>query len=278
MPAFTTPNPITATLTTAGARVRVVASERTDTVVLVEPITGSNRSDLKVAEGTKVAFSGGELSVETTKSGDKSGSVAITVELPAGSRLVLNTAWTKVRADGPLGDCELNVASGQVRLDHITALRGNIAAGEVEIGHVAGAVGLEGGAAGLRIDEVEGVVRYEGSTGKVWIGHARSDVELGGSGGGFDIVRADGDVIAKGAHCPIRVGRMTRGQAELTNAAGGIEIGIGEGSVAHVDADSTKGAVRNSLPAQDNPDTDENQVRIYARTRLDDIVVHRATA
>jgi hypothetical protein len=38
MPAFTTPGPIAATVEVAGAQVRVVASGRTDTVVLVEPI------------------------------------------------------------------------------------------------------------------------------------------------------------------------------------------------------------------------------------------------
>src|SRR5262245_53131137 len=111
MSVFTTPGPITATLTTAGAQVRVAASERTDTVVRVEPIAGANT---KVAENTKVAFADGELSITTTKSGDKAGSVAITVELPTGSSLVLNTAWTDVRAEGVLGDCVLDVASGSV--------------------------------------------------------------------------------------------------------------------------------------------------------------------
>ncbi len=276
MPAFATPEPITATLTTAGARVRIAASERSDTVVLVEPVDSASKSDVKVAENTKVDFSAGELSIKTTKSGDKNGSVAITIELPAGSRLVLNTAWTDVHADGLLGDCGLNMSSGQVQLDHIAALRGNLTAGGVEIGHVAGAADIEGGAAGVRIGEVEGIVRYQGSTGKVWIGHARSDLDLSSATGSFDIDRAEGSVIAEAGNCPIRIGRMTHGQAEVVNSAGGIEIGISEGTAASVDANSTKGTVRNSLPAQDNPDGSDNRVKVYARTRLDDIVIHRA--
>jgi hypothetical protein len=275
MSAFTTPEPITATLTTAGARVRVVASERSDTVVRVEPVDSASSSDVKVAEKTKVSFSSGALSVKTTKSGAKDGSVAITIELPAGSKLVLNTAWTDVHTDGLFGDCELNIASGHVRLDWVAALRGNVAAGEVTVGHVAGPVDLEGGTAGIRISEAAGVVRYRGSTGKVWIGHALADVDLGGSGGSFVIDQADGNVIAKAADCPIRIGRMTRGQAELMNAAGGIEVGIGEGATAWVDADSTKGAVRDSLPAQNKA---EFSVKVFARTRRDDIVIHRAAA
>ena len=275
MTQFATPEPITASLTTAGARVRVVASERPDTVVLVEPVNSANSSDVKVAENTTVDYSAGELSVKTTKSGDRCGSVAITIELPVGSKLVLNTAWTDVHADGVLGDCELNLASGQVQLDRIAALRGNLAAGLVSIGHVAGPANIEGGAAGVRIGEVTGVVRYQGSTGKVWIGHALSDIVLGSASGGFDIDRAEGSVTAKAANCPIRIGRITRGHADLTNASGGIEIGVSQTTAASVDARSTKGTVLNSLPTQDNPD---NQVQVYARTRLDDIVIRPAAA
>ncbi|HET6706725.1 hypothetical protein [Amycolatopsis sp.] len=271
MNTFATPKPITATMTTAGARIRVVASERTDTVVRVEPADPASKTDVKVAERTKVEFTGGALSIKTTKPGARSGSVAVTIELPAGSGLVLNTAWTDVHADGPLGDCELNLASGQARLDRVAGLRANLAAGDVEVGHVAGAAGIEGGAAGLRIGEIEGGFKYEGSTGQVRIGHARSDVEFGGASGRFEIEQADGDVVASAGHCPLRIGRVTGGRVELTNAAGGIDVGVGAGVSASVDAESTKGAVRNSLPA-----TPGGQVKIHARTRLDDIVVHPA--
>jgi hypothetical protein len=272
---FASPEPITATLTTAGARVRVVASKRLDTVVQVAPINSADASDVKVAENTTVDYSAGQLSVKTTKSGDKNGSVAITIELPAGSRLVLNTAWTDLHADGLLGDCELNIASGRVRLDRIAALRADLAAGDVEIGHIAGTATIDGGTAGVRIGEAAGVVRYQGSTGKVWLGHALSDVDLGGSSGSFDIDRAEGSVTAKAANCPIRIGHLTRGQADLTNASGGIEIGINATTAASVDAKSTKGTVRNSLSTQDNPD---DNLKVYARTRRDDIVIRPAAA
>lgn len=206
MATFTTPNPITATITTAGARVRVVAGERTDTVVRVEPVNSARSKDVKVAAKTKVDFSAGVLEVKTTRSGDQNGSVAITVELPAGSDLILNTAWTEVQATGVLGDCEVNIGSGEVQLDRVAALRGKLGAGGLAVGHVAGPAVLEGSSARVRIGEVEGVVRYRGTSGEVWIGHAHTDVDLGGSSGRFDIDRADGSVVAKSADCPIRIG------------------------------------------------------------------------
>jgi hypothetical protein len=75
MPTFVTPGPIAAAVEVAGAEVRVTASDRTDTVVLVEPINEASRSDVKVANRTKVDFAGSQLSVKTTTPGDKSGSV-----------------------------------------------------------------------------------------------------------------------------------------------------------------------------------------------------------
>ena len=138
MPTFATPGPIAATVQVAGAQVRVTASDRTDTVVLVEPINEASRSDVKVANKTKVDFAGGQLSVKTTVSGDKNGSVAITIDLPAGSSLVAYLAHSGVQADGSFGECELHMASGRVQLDRIDALQANIAAGEVAIGHIAG--------------------------------------------------------------------------------------------------------------------------------------------
>jgi hypothetical protein len=45
-------------LEVAGAQVRATASDRTDTVVLVEPINEASRSDVKVANKTKVDFAG----------------------------------------------------------------------------------------------------------------------------------------------------------------------------------------------------------------------------
>ncbi|ATY12281.1 hypothetical protein CU254_18765 [Amycolatopsis sp. AA4] len=273
MSTFTTPAPITAALTTAGARVRITASERVETVVRVQPVNAANATDVKVAEKTKVAFADGVLTVKTTKSGHQTGSVDIAVELPAGSRLVLNTAWTEVQADGALGDCEVNIGSGQVQLDRVAALRGNLGAGGLVIGHVAGDAVIEGSAAGLRIGEVEGEIRYQGTSGKVWIGHARSDVDLGGADGSFDIGTADGSVTAKAGRCPIRIGRVTRGQVELSNAAGGIEVGVSAGIAAEVDAKSTKGVVRSTL---DTPDRAGSTLKVHARTRLDDIVLYSA--
>ena len=277
MPAFDTPGPIAATVVVGGARVRVAASDRTDTVVLVEPIDKTSRSDVKVASKTKVAFAGGQLSVKTTVSGDKNGSVVITIDLPAGSSLVAYLAHSSVHADGSFGECELHMASGRVQFDRISALQANIAAGEVTIGHIAERANIDGGAFAMRISEVKDTVKLSSTgAGQTWIGHASADLDLSSAHGGFDIDRADGSVTAKTADGAIRIGRLTRGQAELMNRSGNIEVGISEGTAARVDANSERGSVRNSVPPQENPDPPDNMVTVRARTRYGDIIIQPA--
>jgi Putative adhesin len=276
MPAFDTPGPIAATVAVAGARVRVTASDRTDTVVLVEPVDTARKKDVKVASKTRVGFAGGQLSVKTTTSGDKNGSVAITIGLPAGSSLAAYLAHSSVQADGSLGECELHMASGRVQLDRISALHASIAGGEVTIGHIAERASIDGAAFALRISEVQDTVKLASSRGQIWIGHASADLDLSSGSGGFDIDRADGSVTAKTGNGAIRIGRLTRGQAELLNGSGNIEVGISAGTTAQVDASSERGSVRNSVPPQETPGTSGDKVTIRARTRHGDIIIRRA--
>ena len=276
MPTFATPGPIAATVVVAGAQVRVTASDRTDAVVLVEPIDKASKKDVTVASKTKVDFADGQLSVKTTVSGDKNGSVVITIDLPAGSSLVAYLAHSRVHADGSFGECELHMASGRVQLDRISALQANISAGEVTIGHIAERANVDGAAFAMRISEVKDTVKLSSSGGQTWIGHASADLDLSSGSGGFDIDRADGSVTAKTGDGAIRIGRVTRGQAELVNGSGNIEVGISEGTAARVDVNSERGSVRNSVPPQENPGTSGNKVTVHARTRHGDIIIQRA--
>ena len=276
MPTFDTPGPITATVVVAGAQVRVTASDRTDTVVLVEPIDKTSKKDVKVASKTNVDFAGGQLAVKTTVSGETNGSVVITIDLPARSSLVAYLAHSSVHADGSFGECELHMASGRVQLDRINALEANISAGEVTIGHVAERATIDGAAFAMRISEVKDTLKLSSSAGLTWIGHAWAGLDLSSGSGGFDIDRADGSVTAKTGRGVIRIGRLTRGQAELLNGSGNIEVGIGEGTAARVDASSERGSVRNSVPSRDDPDTSDSTVTVHARTRYGDIIIQRA--
>jgi hypothetical protein len=277
MPTYATPEPVAATVQVAGARVRVTASDRTNTLVLVRPVDEASPADVRVAGKTRVDFAGGQLSVKTTVPGTRNGSVDITIDLPRDSSLVAYLAHSRLHADGPLSDCELHLASGQVQLERIGALEANIAGGEASVGHIGGCASIEGGRAfALRIGEVEGTVRLTGGAGQIWIGRALADLDLTSGSGGLDIDRADGSVSARTGDGAIRVGRLTRGQAELLNRSGDIKIGISADTAACVDAHSERGSVLNSAPALESTGAFGDRVTVHARTRYGDIVIQPA--
>ena len=167
------------------------------------------------------------------------------------------------------------MAKGQIHLARIHALQAYISTGDVSIGHIAGLATIEGGVAAVRIEEVTGVLKLSNSGGQTWIGHAATDVDLSSANGGFDIDRADGSVTAKTANGAIRTGRLTHGHTDLSNSSGNIHVRVSVRTAAWVDADSTRGKVRNSIPTQENTDTFDYEVRIHARTRHGDIVIQR---
>lgn len=278
MPTFATPGPIAATVEVAGAQVRVTASDRTDTAVLVEPIDTASRKDVKVAEKTKVEFADGRLSVKTTVSGDKNGSVAIAIDLPTGSSLAAYLAYSAVHADGSFSECELHMASGQVQLDRIDTLQANIASGDVTIGHIVGRATIDGAAFAMRIGEVNGTVALSNSGGKAWIGHASADLEFTTASGDIDIDRVDDSITATTASGAIRIGRMKHAQAKLKTYSGNIEVGISEDTAASIDANSRRGAVHNFVSAEGEPGASDAKVSVFARTRHGDITIQRAAS
>lgn len=276
MPTFTTPAPIAATVEVAGAQVRVTASDRSDTTVLVKPIDAGSRKDLKVAENTMVELADGRLSVKTKTSGAKEGSVVITIDVPTGSRLAAYLAHSQVHAEGQLGECELHLASGEVKLASIDALRANIASGDVTIDRIGGRTDIDGAAFRIRIGRVDGTVALMNSGGQTWIGHALADLGLRSGNGEFTVDRADASVTATSGSGAIHIGRMGNGQARLETGSGDIRVGIAAGAAAAIDAHSERGAVRNFISAPAEPKPGDDKVSVHARTRHGDITVERA--
>jgi Putative adhesin len=143
-------------------------------------------------------------------------------------------------------------------------------------GPIAATVQVAG--ARVRIGEVEGPVRIASSGGRARIGHAAAGLQLSSGRGGFDVDRADGSVTATAGDGAIRIGRLTRGRAELTNGSGDIEVGISEGTAAYLDVNSERGSVRNSVASPESADASDTKVAVRARTRYGDIIIRRAAS
>jgi hypothetical protein len=122
---FTTPSPIAAVLDIAAGRIHFIASERADTTVEVRPADASKSRDVKAAEEVTVEFTDGVLRIQGSPAGNKilgnTGSVEVTVQLPAGSRVDAKAASAVLGSTGPLGEVSFEGALATVKLGEVAA-------------------------------------------------------------------------------------------------------------------------------------------------------------
>ncbi len=140
MPSFETHQPIALSIELSQGTVRMIASDRSDTVVAVNPSDPSKPADVEAARRTVVDLANRTLSIRVPKprgiavlGPGRSGSVDVTVELPEGSSLKAEAGFGDVRCDGRLGDVDVRTGAGNVRLDQTGALRVHSGVGRVDL-------------------------------------------------------------------------------------------------------------------------------------------------
>jgi DUF4097 and DUF4098 domain-containing protein YvlB len=277
MPTFDTPEPIFATVKLAHGTLRLIATERTDTVVEVRPTRPSSSADVKDAEHTQVEYAHGRLAVTgpEPRAWGRTGSVEVTIELPAGSHLNGEGAAVDFRCDGPLGECTVRTASGDIQLGQTGELRASTASGDITATKAAGRTEVTAGSGNVDIREIDGAAVVKNSNGTSKIGEVTGELRVSGANGDIVVERALADLIARTANGNIRVGEVVRGSVSLEAAAGNLEIGIRTGTVAWLDASSLVGSVQNRLDTTGEPGRAEEKVEVRARTVTGNILLQR---
>ncbi|MCX4683309.1 DUF4097 domain-containing protein [Kitasatospora purpeofusca] len=174
---FTTPAPISAVLDIPAGRIRLVAADRADTTVEVLPTDASKSHDVKAAERIGVAFGDGVLRVEAPAAANRilgdSGSVDVTVQLPAGSRVEVKAATAELIGEGRLGDVTFEGAQAAVRLDETGSARLTVQAGDITVARLNGPAEISTQKGDIRIAEaVQGTVVLRTEAGEVTVGAA----------------------------------------------------------------------------------------------------------
>ncbi|TLS44399.1 hypothetical protein FE633_20505 [Streptomyces montanus] len=278
MPTFDTPEPLSATLEVEIGRARIIAGKRTDTVVEVTPSDPGNKQDVQAAEDTQVTCTGGKLVIKGPKKRSlfgKVGAVDVTVELPTGSDLTGSTGLGELIGEGRFGNCHLTTAAGDIQLEEAAAVRLKTSHGDILVDRATGEVEIRGSGR-VRVGRVDGTATIKNLNGETTIGDIRGELKVSSSSGPISVLHADSSVTAKSANGAIRLAEVVRGRITLDTSAGGLEIGIAEGSAAWLDVRSAAGRVRNELGAAEGPQASEETVEVRGRTSVGDIVIRRA--
>lgn len=280
MAAFDTPTPISATIDIVAGDIRVIASDRADTVVEVRPRDESNDLDVKTAAQTRVDYADGKLTVKSPKPlrvyfSGKAANVDVTIDLPAGSHVRGITADGDLLCEGRLGDCMLRTYDGDISLHQAGSARLTTTNGRIIADRVVGDAHVTG-SGDVQLTEVGGAAYVKNLNGLSWIGQAGGEISVYSAHGDITIDRAGSQVVARTANGSVRLGEVARGSAVLQTASGEVEVGIRSGTAAWLDVKSSSGRVRNELEATGGPEEPEETVQIRARTWDGDIVIRRA--
>jgi hypothetical protein len=281
MPVFATPGPISVTIELAVGEVRLIASDRTDTVVEVRPSDESDGSDVKAAQQTRVEYAGGTLTVRGPKPrafdfSKKTRSVDVLVELPSGSAVHGDVAVGDVHSTGVLGDCRFKTSVGHFRLDRTGQLR-LATIGHITVDTIGGTAEVATGNGRVRIREIGGAAVVKSSNGVIDIGTVTGDLRARSANGDITVDRADAGVDAKTSNGSIRIGTIARDSVSLHTAAGDLEIGVAAGTAAWLDLKTGHGRVRNALDdIGQAPQKSDQTVEVHAHTSYGDITVRRS--
>jgi putative adhesin len=156
MRTFDTPAPITAVLHLPAGRIQVIAADRADTTVEILPANPARGRDAKAAAQTTAEYAGGVLKIQAPAKNPypgPSGAIAVTVKLPAGSRVEAKTAAAELRTAGRLGDVAFDGAYRQIKLEETARLRLTATDGDIEVGRLGGPAQISTARGDIRITE-----------------------------------------------------------------------------------------------------------------------------
>ncbi|MDQ0909738.1 hypothetical protein QFZ22_005723 [Streptomyces canus] len=178
MQKFETPAPVSAVLDIPAGRIQFIAADRADTTVEVLPANVAKSRDVKAAEEIEVVYGDdGVLRIEAPAAKNRtlgnSGSVEVTVQLPAGSGIEAKTAAAELRAVGRLGDIAFEGAYRQIKIDEAASLRLTAVDGDVEVGRLGGPAQISTARGDIRITEaMSGTVVLRTESGDISVGAA----------------------------------------------------------------------------------------------------------
>ncbi|WP_329113026.1 DUF4097 family beta strand repeat-containing protein [Streptomyces sp. NBC_01465] len=175
---FETPAPISAVLDIPAGHIRFIAADRADTVVEILPANASKSRDVDAAQQVRVAYRDGVLRIEAPEPKRRllghSGSVEVTVQLPAGSQVEATVSAAEFRGVGRLGDVTLKAAQAAVKLDETRNARLTVLDGSISVGRLGGPAEISTQKGDIRIAEaVRGTVTLNTEHGDVSVDAAR---------------------------------------------------------------------------------------------------------
>jgi DUF4097 and DUF4098 domain-containing protein YvlB len=282
MPTFDTPQPISVAVELGVGAIRVVASDRADTLVEVRPSDSAKESDVTAAAQTRVEYAAGRLVIKAPKGWRRHSfwgggeSIDVQIALPAGSQLRAETGVATLRCTGRLGECRYHTGVGDIHVEQAGPVQLKTGIGDITADRVLDHAEVTTGSGAVQLGSIDGAAVIKNSNGDTWIGEVAGDLRVNGANGTISVDHAHATVAAKTANGDVRLGEVARGAVLAETGFGKLEVGVRDGVAAWLDLGTGFGSVHNSLDAVQPPDTGDDTVEVRARSGFGDITIRRS--
>ena len=282
MPTFDTPQPVSVALELGVGDIRIIATDRDDTIVEVRPSDTSKKSDVAAAEQTRVEYAGGRLSIRGPKGWRKYSlrggreSIDVEIALPVGSHVRGEAGIAALRCSGRLGECRFKIGLGEVQLDQAGPVALETGAGDITVERALDRADVTTGSGAVHVGSIAGSGVIKNSNGDTWVGEVTGDLRVNAANGKISVDQAHATVAAKTANGDVYIGEVERGAILAQTACGKVEVGVRDGVAAWLELNTSYGNVHNNLEAAERPGAGEDAVEVRARSSFGDVTVHRS--
>lgn len=263
MTTFDTPGPISVRIEAAVGSIRLVATDRGDTVVEVRPRDETCASDIWAAEHTRVEFRDGKLFISGPKRGlplFRGGAIDMEIALPSRSRLHASLASADLRAEGEFADVRYASASGKAEVDAVT--------GKIKAANASGS---------FTVHSAQGKVSATTASGTVSIGDLDGDLKFQAASGSLTVDTLRGDVKSRTASGSVTVIAAVRGHVSAHTSSGEVAVGVVQGTAVRLDIFTRSGVVTNGLQPADGPEHGDETLVLQVRSSSGNVEIHRAS-
>ncbi|MEU8228756.1 DUF4097 family beta strand repeat-containing protein [Actinoplanes sp. NPDC048967] len=254
---FDRSTPVTVSLRVQRGTAELVAENRPDIQVQIDPEDGAEDRFTVALEGDTLVVHG----PESTWDWRRTPKVRVLVRVPLDSALAAKSASAGVRATGRWSSAQVNAASADVFVDDVTGDASlKASSGDVAVNRVGGSLRISSASGALRVGDVNGDVKADAASG---------DLVLRSVGGSLQATTASGDV---------EVGVVSRGKTRVGTASGDVSVGVAAGTGVWLDLNTASGSTTSDLTLGGQPAEGgrEATLELRVRTASGDIDVHRA--
>jgi DUF4097 and DUF4098 domain-containing protein YvlB len=279
MHTFPSPGPARLRVRIGHGRLVVMASDRDDVNVDVQPFDENNRHDREHAEKTTVEQRGDRILVEAPGDALRSRrAIDVRVTLPSGSHADIVVASADVIGGGRLGDVNVTTASGDIEFEQVASLEARSSSGDTACRRVDGRVTVTAASGDVVIGTAAGNGEFKTASGDLIVEEALGNIDARSASGDVIVSSLAGSADVRTASGGAHLRTVHAGTIAVNTTSGEIEVGVATGVAVWLDVESRSGELYTDLEDAAAPTGDQETVSIVARSVSGDITVLRASA